>query len=115
MKVMMQILFVSAALIVIFTIQGCSFGTQLRTESADPNGIEGTYDLFTYGCRYPTDIEHAAFLIAPEKAGMVELYVPDTSCKVKRGIPADQALAEADTHVRCGVRKVVAIRVRRSP
>ncbi len=115
MKAMRQILDVAAALIVIFTIQGCSFGTQLRTESADPKGIEGTYDLFTYGCRYPTDIEHAAFLIASEKAGTVELYVPDTSYKVKRGIPADQALDEADIHVHCGVRKVVSISVRRIP
>jgi hypothetical protein len=69
MKAKRLILDVAAALIVIFTIQGCSLGTQLRTESADPKGIEGTYDLFTYGCRHPTDIEHAAFLIAPEKAG----------------------------------------------
>jgi hypothetical protein len=110
-----QILKVAAALIVMFTIQGCSHGTQLRTESADPKGIEGTYDLFTYGCRYPKDIEHAAFLIAPCKAGIVELYVPAASYKVKRGIPADQALAEADAHVRCGVRTVQAIRIHRIP
>jgi hypothetical protein len=110
MKATKQILEVAAALIVIFTIQGCSLGTQLRTETADSKGIEGTYDLFTYGCRYPDDIEHAAFLIAPDKAGMVELYVPATSYKVKQGIPADQALAEANTHVRCGVRTVEAIR-----
>ena len=115
MEAMRQILVVAAALIVLFTIQGCSYGTQLRTESADPKGIEGTYDLFTYGCRYPDDIEHAAFLIAPDKASMVELYVPATSYKVKKGIPADQALAEANTHVRCGVRTVEAIRVLRIP
>ena len=115
MKPMRQILDVAAALIVIFTIQGCSHGTQLRTESADPKGIEGTYDLFTYGCRYPKDIEHAAFLIAPDKAGRVEFYVPATSYKVKRSVPAEQALAEADTHVRCGVRTVVGIRVHRIP
>jgi hypothetical protein len=115
MKAKRQILDVAAALIVIFIIQGCSHSTQLRTETADPKGIEGTYDLFTYGCRYPTDIEHAAFLIAPGKAGMVELYVPATSYKVKRGIPAEQALAEANTHIRCGVRTVAAIRVHRIP
>jgi hypothetical protein len=115
MKATRQVLEVAAALIVIFAIQGCSPGTQLRTATADPKDIKGTYDLFTYGCRYPTDLEHAAFLIAPDKAGMVELYVPATSYKVKRGIPADQALAEADKHVRCGVRTVVAIRVHRIP
>jgi len=115
MKATKQILEVAATLIVLFTIQGCSFGTQLRTEPADPKGIVGTYDLFTYGCRYPDDIEHAAFLIAPDKAGMVELYVPATSYKVKRGLPADQALAEANTHVRCGVRTVEATRLLRIP
>jgi hypothetical protein len=115
MKATKQILEVAAALIVLFAIQGCSLGTQLQTETADPKGIEGTYDLFTYGCRYPNDIEHAAFLIAPDKAGMVEFYVPATSYKVKQGLPADQALAEADTHVRCGVRTVEAIRVHRIP
>ena len=115
MKAKRLILDVAAALIVLFTIQGCSLGTQLRSETADPKGIEGTYDLFTYGCRYPDDIEHAAFLIAPDKAGMVEFYVPATSYKVKRGLPADQALAEANKHVRCGVRTVEAIRVHRIP
>ncbi|NTW59693.1 MAG: hypothetical protein HGB21_04235 [Nitrospirae bacterium] len=115
MKAKRQILGFAAALIVIFTIQGCSLGTQLRTETADPKTITGTYDLLLYGCRYPDDIEHAAFLITPDKAGMVELYVPATSYKVKRGLPAGQAFAEANTHVRCGVRTVEAIRVLRIP
>jgi hypothetical protein len=115
MKAKRQVLEVAAALIVLFIIQGCSFGTQLLTVPADPKGIEGTYDLFTYGCRYPDDIEHAAFLIAPDKASMVELYVPATSYKIKRGLPADQAFAEANTHVRCGVRTVQAIRFLRIP
>jgi len=110
-----QILGSAAALIVLFAIQGCSHGPQLRTESADPTRIEGTYDLFTYGCRFPKDIEHAAFLIAPDKAGMVELYVPATSYKIKRGMPADYALAEAEAHVRCGIRTVLSSRVHRIP
>jgi hypothetical protein len=97
------------------SLSGCSLGTQLKTETADPKGIQGTYDLFLYGCRYPDDIEHVAFLITPDKAGMVELFVPATSYKVKRGLQADQAVAEANTHVRCGVRTVEEIRVHRIP
>jgi hypothetical protein len=96
-------------------LSGCALGTQLKTETADPKTIQGTYDLFTYGCRYPDDLEHAAFLIAPEKSNMVELYVPATSYKVKRGLPAEQALAEANAHVRCGVRTVQEIRTHRIP
>ena len=113
MKATRQILGVAAALIVLFSIQGCSHGTLLRTKTADPKSIEGTYDLFTYGCRHPEDIEHVAFLIEPDKAGMVQFYFSDKSLKVKSGLSADKALAEADTHVRCGVRMVTAIRVHR--
>jgi hypothetical protein len=104
-----------ALFVIVASISGCLLGTQLNTETADLKTITGTYDLLLYGCRYPDDIEHAAFLIASDKAGMVELYVPSTSYKVKRGIPADQALAEANTHVRCGVRTVEATRVLRIP
>jgi hypothetical protein len=115
MKTARQNFKVAVALIVIFTVQGCSLGAPLLTETADPKSLEGTYDLFLYGCRYPNDIEHAAFLITPDKAGMVELYVLATSYKVKRGVPAEQALAEANTHVRCGVRTVETVRVHRIP
>jgi hypothetical protein len=113
MKATRQILGVAAAMIVLFTIQGCSYGTLLQTRAADPKDIAGTYDLFTYGCRSPKDIEHVAFLIEPDKAGMVQFYFSDKSYNVKSGLSADKALAEADAHVRCGVRTVSAVRVQR--
>jgi hypothetical protein len=97
------------------SLSGCVLGTQLNTETADPKTISGTYDLYLYGCRYPDDREHAAFLIAPDKASMVDLYVPDTSYKIKRGIPADKALAEAYMFVRCGIHTVTDLRVHRIP
>jgi hypothetical protein len=95
------------------SLAGCAMGTQLHTETADPKTISGTYDLFLYGCRYPDDLEHAAFLIAPDKTGMVDLYVPETSYKIKRGLPADKAIAEADAFVRCGIHTVTGLRVHR--
>lgn len=90
-------------------------GTQLQSETADPKTISGTYDLYLYGCRYPDDLEHAAFLIVPDRMGMVDLYVPDTSYKIKRGLPADKALADADAFVRCGIHTVNELRVHRIP
>jgi hypothetical protein len=104
-----------ALLVLAASLSGCMLGAQLQSETADPKTISGTYDLYLYGCRYPDDLEHAAFLIAPDKAGMVDLYVPDTSYRVKRGIPADKALAEADTFVRCGIHTVTDLRVHRIP
>ena len=97
------------------SLSGCMLGTQLNTETADPKTISGTYDLFLYGCRYSDDLEHAAFLIAPDKAGMVDLYVPETSYKIKRGLPADKALAEADAFLRCGIHTVTELRIHRIP
>lgn len=102
-----------ALVVLAASMSGCLLGTQLNTETADPKTITGTYDLLLYGCRYPDDLEHAAFLIAPDKTGMVELFVPATSYKVKRGLPADKALAEADAFVRCGVHAVQELRVHR--
>jgi hypothetical protein len=96
-------------------LSGCALGTQLDTETADPRTITGTYDLLLYGCRYPDDLERAVFLIAPDKRGMVDLFVPATSYKVKRGLPADKALAEADAFVRCGNHTVTDLRIHRIP
>jgi hypothetical protein len=101
--------------VIVASLSGCALGTQLNTETADSKTISGTYDLFLYGCRYPDDLEHAAFLIAPDKAGMVDLYVPETSYKIKRGLPADKAIAEADAFIRCGIHTVTGLRVHRIP
>ena len=104
-----------ALIVLTSSLFGCALGTQLNTVTADPKTISGTYDLFLYGCRYPDDLEHAAFLIAPDKTGMVDFYVPETSYKIKRGLPADKAIAEAEAFVRCGIHTVTGLRVHRIP
>jgi len=105
--------FLAAVLLAMSVLQGCAFGKQLRTETADPKTIAGTYDLMMYGCRYPTDYEKAAFLISSQSRYPVTLIVSDTSQKVKKGLPADQALSEAEAFVRCGVHAVEGTRVLR--
>jgi len=77
--------------------------------------IEGTYDLYLYGCRYPADYEHAAFLISPDAKYPIELFVRDTSYKIKKGLQADMALSEAYAFVRCGNHTVEDTRVLRTP
>lgn len=116
MKIKRSALMVSLLVVLAANLSGCaSIGTRLNTETADPKALQGTYDLITYGCRHPYDLEHAAFLIAPEKSGMVELFVPATSYTMKRGLPADVAMTEANVHVRCGVHTVQEIRFHRIP
>ena len=100
---------------VVLVLQGCTFGMQLQTKTADPTSISGTYDLMLYGCRYPDDLEHAAFLISPDAKYIVSLFVPDTSYKVKKGLTADKALSEAEAFVRCGNHTVTETRVHSIP
>jgi len=104
-----------ALFVLVASLSGCALGTRLDSETADPRTITGTYDLLLYGCRYPDDLERAVFLIAPDKTGMVDLFVPATSYKVKRGLPYEKALAEADAFVRCGNHTVTELRVHRIP
>lgn len=96
-------------------LQGCTFGLQLQTISADPKAISGTYDLYLYGCRYPADWERAAFLISRDARYPVELFVMDTSYKVTKGLPAEKALSEAEAFVRCGIHSVESTKVKRIP
>jgi hypothetical protein len=95
------------------SLSGCSIGQQLKTETADPKSITGTYDLITYGCRYPADLERAVFLVLPEKTDALEFFVPATSYKITRGLPADKALEEANKFVRCGSYTVEELRIHR--
>jgi hypothetical protein len=102
-------------LAVLAVLAGCSFGTQLQTATADPKTISGTYDLILYGCRYPADYEHAAFLISPDAKYPVSLFATETSYKVIKGLPAGKALSEAEAFVRCGIHTVTETRVHRIP
>jgi hypothetical protein len=102
-------------LMALLVLQGCAFGKQLQTQTADPKTISGTYDLYLYGCRYPEDYEHAAFLISPEARYPVSLFVSNTSYTVKKGLEAEKALSEANAFVRCGNHTVMETRVHKIP
>jgi hypothetical protein len=104
-------------LVVLFAmvLSSCSLGRQLKSETADPRSITGTYDLIAYGCRFPDDLERAVFLVIPEKTDSLELFVPATSYKIKRGLSADKALEEANRFVRCGNYTVEELRIHRIP
>jgi hypothetical protein len=90
---------------VLSLVSACA-GRQLATESADARTIQGIYSLYLYGCHYPDDIENAAFMISESSPYPFDLYAPETSYTVKKGLPAEQALTEANTFIRCGIHSV---------
>jgi hypothetical protein len=90
-------------------------GNQLIPESAGPAGIQGTYTVFFYGCRYPDDIENMAVLVDESGPYPVELYAPAFMYKEKKGMAASQALAEANTFITCSFHKTWQSRFRKIP
>jgi hypothetical protein len=104
----------AALLMTLLALQGCATGKQLQTAITDLKTITGSYDLYLYGCRYPADYEHAAFLISPDAKYPVELFVHD-KYEIKKGLQADKALSEAYAFVRCGNHVVEDVRVLRIP
>jgi len=96
-------------------LQSCITGVELRTRPVDRARISGTYTLFLYGCHYPDQVENAAILVDENSKYPLEIYDLDTSYKVKKGLSAQQALAEADTFVRCSTHSIWLTQVVRIP
>ncbi len=90
-------------------------GVQLMTSPADPEQVRGTYTVYLYGCHYPADIENAAFLLSQDAKYPFELYTLTSSYKVRSGLQAGEALAEAAAFLRCGMHDVWYTRLRRIP
>ena len=107
------ILSAAALLLVLSTSQATAADRQLKTESAGQAAITGNFTVMLYGCRYPDDIENAAILVSEESRYPVEIYAPDTRYKVKKGLDAQKALAEANAFVKCGVHTVWQTQIRR--
>jgi hypothetical protein len=88
-------------ILVLTLLAGCSFGTRLQTDTALPGEVSGTYRLYLYGCRYPSDVEIMALLVDQTAPYRFDLFVPDDSYRIKENMPGTTALTEADTFIRC--------------
>ena len=95
------------------TLQACAPGRQLATSPADAAELKGTYTLLLYGCHYPEDIKNLAVLVDEGSRYPVEIYDTPTSYQVKKGMPGPQALKEAESFVRCSIRRVSETQLRR--
>lgn len=104
-----------ALLLIIGCLSSCMTGIELRARPADRGLISGTYTLYLYGCHYPDQADNAAILVDESGTYPLEIFDLDTSYTVKKGVPAQQALAEADAFVRCGTHSIWLTRVARIP
>lgn len=105
----------AAFLVIVAALQACVAGKQLVTTGADPRAIAGTYTLLLYGCHYPDDIKNVAVLLDERSRYPLEIYDLDTSYTVKKGVPAQEALKEADSFLRCTTHRIWQMQLRRIP
>jgi len=81
----------------------CSIGTRITAVTAQPSDASGTYSLYLYGCRYADDVENMALLVDESAPYRIDLFVPDTGYRVKKGLSGRTAFAKAEAFVRCGI------------
>ena len=107
----------SAALTLLLTamLTACMAGKRVDTTAAEPTTVTGTYTLLLYGCHYPAEVDNVAILVAENSKYPLEIYDLDTSYRVKKGVPAQQALTEADSFVRCSTYRIWQTQLRRIP
>lgn len=77
----------------------CAAGNYLKTEGAKDADIRGSFSLILYGSRHSNDIETIAILDIEGDGYSFEPYAPEFDYKIKRGIPAKEALEEAERFV----------------
>jgi hypothetical protein len=106
-------LFILLLMLLALLLPACIAGRQLTTGHADRADLQGTYTLMLYGCHYPADIKNVAIMIAEGSRYPLEIYDTPTSYRVKKGVPGPQALKEAESFVRCSVRRVDETQLRR--
>jgi hypothetical protein len=98
-KRLVPLLILGFAVIIFLNANSCTPGASLRTVSADPAEISGTYTVFLYGARHSNDIETVAILAKEETPYTFEIYSPDFDYKTIKGMPADQAYKRAAAFV----------------
>jgi hypothetical protein len=106
MKTMKSVYGITLILVLAATLQGCMAGKQLRTSAADPSEVKGTYTLLLYGCHYPAQLQEVAILVDDAGRYPITIHDLDSSYRVKKGVPAEQALSEADRFVRCSTNRI---------
>ncbi|MBI5664865.1 MAG: hypothetical protein HZC49_07240 [Nitrospirae bacterium] len=81
-------------------IYSCASERYLRTVRPAPEELAGTYTVFLYGARHMDDVENVAILDKEGDPYSIEIYAPEYDYTVKDGMPAKEALEEAQAHVR---------------
>ena len=82
------------------SIYSCAYERYLRTDRAGPEELAGAYTLLLHGARHMDDVANVAILDIQGDSYTFEIYAPEFNYTVKKGVPAKEAMEEAQAHVR---------------
>lgn len=68
---------------------------RLKTEAAKASDVTGTYTLILFGGTFADDLETFAMLDLEGDQYTLEPYAPEFRYRIKKGVPAKEALEEA--------------------
>jgi hypothetical protein len=93
--------YIFALVVISFIMTGTSFAIKrpLKTEEAKSADITGTFTLILYGGNYSDDLETIAILDYERDQYNFEPYAPEFDYRIKKGVPAKEALEEAKKFV----------------
>lgn len=99
MKIIIKSILTIAVLPFIIISSSFAFEKPLKTEAARPANVSGVFTLILYGANYLDDIETVAILDYEGDEYYFEPYAPEFDYRVKKGIPAKEALKKAEKFV----------------
>ncbi len=110
-------LFFSGAvtLLLVLTLNGCVPGKRLIPSDAKPAEMTGNYTLLLYGCHYASEVKNAAFFVEEGSKYPLEIFDLDSSYKTIKGLTVQEALAKAESFLRCSSYAVWQTVLRRIP
>lgn len=93
--------YIFALVVISFIMTSTSFAIKgpLNTEEAKAADITGTFTLILYGGNYSDDLETIAILDYEGDQYNFEPYAPEFDYRIKKGVPAKEALEEAKKFV----------------
>lgn len=105
----------SIALFLMLTLNGCMPGKRLMPSEAKLTEITGNYTLLLYGCHYASDVKNVAYFVDEGSKYPLEIFDLDTSYKTIKGLTIQQAIAKAESFLRCSTYTVWQTVLRRIP
>lgn len=88
----------SVSLFLVFSVS-LAHAKYLETEEAKADDVTGVFTLILYGGRHINDLETIAILDKEGDQYEFETYAPEFDYKIKKGVPAGDALNEAKKFV----------------